>query len=107
MRFEISSLPTDIRRDIGRLGARQIHVRHFPMRLEQEPEYAGFAEFRPLRNLLERRSVPVRLALDGGDHVARGAPALGEPLAIGGVGRSCGLCEQYVTMPNAVPFMTI
>src|SRR5580704_17042907 len=93
LRVETSSLSTDICRDIGGLGARKIHVRHFRMRVEQEPDRTGFGEARPLRNLLERRSVRVGLALGGGNDVARRAPALGKPLAIEGVRRGCGLSK--------------
>ena len=80
--------PTDIRRDIGGLGARKIHVRHFRMWVKQEPDRAGFTEFRPLGNLLKWRRISIGLALSSGNDMTRRAPKLDEPLAIDGVGRS-------------------
>src|SRR6516225_3277227 len=73
------------------------------MRVEQEGGYARLGESRPLGDLLEWRSIGVGLALGGCDNVARRAPTLGEPPAIGGIGRRRGLHKERHTDAKGRP----
>ena len=66
--------PTDIRRDIGGLGARKIHVRHFGVGIEQKRGQPGFAETWPLADLLEGRRISIGFALSSSNDMARRAP---------------------------------
>ena len=71
------------------------------MRVEQEGGYARLGESRPLGDLLEWRSIGVGLALGGCDNVARRAPTLGEPPAIGGIAAAADCTKSVMPMPRA------
>jgi len=92
----------DIGRDVTGFEARQIHIRHFGVRIEQKCHETQLAEVWPLGNVFEGRGISIGLALSDADDMTRSAPPLYQPLAVKGVSSSCGAAfrEGYADGAN-------
>jgi hypothetical protein len=80
----------DVGRDVTSLEAGQIHVGHLSGWVEQKCHHTRFAEIAPSGDLLEGWRIGGGLALVEAHHMARGAPPLRQPLAVGSVGGERG-----------------
>src|SRR5271168_2387441 len=76
----------NVGRNVIRLEARQIHVGHLSVRVEQKCHQTRFAEIWPPGDLLEGRCIGGGLALVEADQMACCAPPLRQPLSVGNVG---------------------